>query len=181
MNELCYFYNTKSELMTIMKSLADIRQTHHINFNSFLCRVVKPYLDRTQGGRRVNGFWCCVVEFLNEEECDKVFYECEPKPIRLCAGIEKRLQSRAKWNAVAELVNMDKMPRYYSEDKPSPINVEGYSKDLESACSALIKVLDEQTDPNEKVSLAYSWFLFTNMKHFNCYVRTLCDCEEEIK
>ena len=179
MNTLCFFYNTKTELANIMFSLNSIRVQNSTDFTSYLCRVVKPYTDKTQGGRRVNGNWCCVIDVVDKDKCDNIFEKSNA--ILFHQGIEKRLQSRSRWVSVADLVNMDKMPMYYSLDTKPPIEIEGNANKLEQACISLISVLNKQTNDADKVALAQSWFQFTAQKHFNCVVKTLCDCGNCIK
>ena len=176
-NTLCYFYNTKEELTAVMDWLVYLQTNEYYKsgWNSYIAKVSKPYEDKTQRGRRVNGDWVVIVVFTDPTEAKTCFLDefQKVKGINYHQGIERRLPTMSKWTASSKTNEAMTM---FNPAVAEAIIIEGKASNLQSACISLVRTLEKVEDRAERIELAYSWFKVVAKEYFNCIVKVNCDC-----
>lgn len=176
-NTLCYFYNTKDELTTVMDWLVYLQTNEYYKsgWNSYIVKVSKRYEDKTQRGRRVNGDWVVLVVFTDPTDAKNCFLDefQKVKGINYHQGIERRLPTMSKWTATSKTSEAMLM---FNPAVAEPIVIEGKANHLHSACYSLVRTLEKVEDRTERIELAYSWFKVVAKEYFNCNVKVNCDC-----
>ena len=149
-NTLCYFYNTKEELTAVMDWLVYLQTNEYYKsgWNSYIAKVSKPYEDKTQRGRRVNGDWVVLVVFTNPEEAKNCFLDefQKVKGINYHQGIERRLPTMSKWTASSKTNEAMFM---FNPTVAEAIIIEGKASNLQSACISLVRTLEKVEDRAE--------------------------------